>query len=326
MVLPLITAGVTAAGALGSGFMGMQAANQAAGANQAINIYNLQAQQRESLLQRMMAERMLSMQQQGQRDALGNQTRFIEGLGFVTEATPETEALLRAERDEQLAQLTTDAQRARRGAEANEARRSQEGLQADALLRQMQVDRTPSRGALEALMLQQSQRGIADAFDETQSIANRQALRRGVQNPDQMAELARARADAQADAGVDARLQSIGLQRDLQSADQQQLGNLYNMFAARASGVPNAPVPQTGVGQGLTQQLGSVRGGMNNAQLAAVSAAGGNQGRLPNVRPNFGGAAAVGAGAAGVSELLRAFMQQQQQPAQERTLQGTGWY
>lgn len=326
MVLPLIAAGVTAAGALGSGFMGMQAANQAAGANQAINIYNLQAQQRESLLQRMMAERMLSMQQQGQRDALGNQTRFIEGLGFVTEATPETEALLRAERDEQLAQLTTDAQRARRGAEANEARRTQEGSQADALLREMQIDRTPSRGALEALMLQQANRGIADAFDETQSIANRQALRRGVQNPEQMSELARARADAQADAGVDARLQSIGLQRDLQSADQQQLGNLYNMFAARASGVPNAPVPQTGVGQGLTQQLGSVRGGMNNAQLAAVSAAGGNQGRLPNVRPNFGGALGLQTGADAISGLLEVFMQRQSQPSGERTLQGTGWY
>lgn len=328
MVLPLIGAGLSAAGAIGSAYLGMRASNSAAAANQAINYYNLQNQQRESLLQRMMAERILSMQQQGQTDALGNRQRYIEGLGFVTEASPETEALLRAERDEQFAQLTGDAQRARRGAQANEARRSEEALLADTYLRQLKTDNTPSRGALEALMLEQALSGIADAFDDTQAMANRQALRRGVQNADQMAALARERADAQSSARTDARLRSIGMERDLRSSDQQQLGNLYNMFAARAAGVPNAPVPQTGVGQGLAQQLGSTRGGMNNAQLAAISAAGGSQGRLQNVQPNYSGAMALSSATdalSGLAEVL--FQRQQQQPARsmgDRRLQGTG--
>lgn len=105
MVLPLMSI-ISGATALAQGIMGANANSQ----NQAIAQANLNEQRRVNAENEKLAKA-------DRQDAYGNIVKYIDGLGFRTELTPLTKAILNAQQSEQLRSFREDAPRQRAAAE-----------------------------------------------------------------------------------------------------------------------------------------------------------------------------------------------------------------
>lgn len=83
-------------------------------------------------------------------DAYGNKVRYVPGVGFVTETTPLTAALLNSQQKEQLAQFREDAPRTRDAAERLDRRAREAGEVFDEQFNRYRYGRRKSRQEFEA--------------------------------------------------------------------------------------------------------------------------------------------------------------------------------
>lgn len=306
---------IGAGGALGSAGIGALASGSAADQQAQLNALAINEQRRQNLLQRMFAERILAMQLEGQTDAFGNRTRYVPGMGFVTELDPTVQTLQNASLQEQLRRQTEDAPRIRRGQRANERRRADEAGVADVVMGEMQrASADPiTQNELFQLILSSGNQAFQREQDRALQQVLRQSMRSGGSNAaDILADFASAGADRRRDAGVQARLQAITGADEINLGRRSNLSNLYNMFATRAANISDAPVGPENISNLASTMGGQVgRNALGGQQLAA----GLMQGRAPSPvampSANMGWANAFGSGADAISGLFEYFSRQQ---------------
>ena len=131
MAFSAIAAGVGAAGSLASGISGLFGANSAAKANAAAAAAQNDINFRNYYLQRQIAAKQQEMAQAGTRDARGDVTEYVPGVGWVSRPSDVTRGIISASDAEERQRLTRDAlqQRMQRGNQFD--RQLREGADAD---------------------------------------------------------------------------------------------------------------------------------------------------------------------------------------------------
>lgn len=276
----------------GTGILGMNATNAASASNNAINLMNMQAEERAREEAMRFAQQQYADSQLGMTDARGNRIYFVPGKGWVTDTTYETDQLIRAGDREEAAILNEDLPRKRRIEAANEREQGQDRYMAQGLrdmFTRALTDSSRSPGAMEALIRDASTQGINKGFDDQTEIASRNALRTGSSNAGSIfSSIGSARADALSKAFADARLRGIDASRSMKSQDLSQLGGLYESFASRAG----KPVDAQFNPRDFTSQFSQAAAGLGaNASKAGsnlIDAAGKTGGTMDYAPPNMG--------------------------------------
>lgn len=224
----------SAAGSIFSGIMGANSnAAQMAMAQRQFN-QQLAMAEKQYQLQKDIADKQQEMATAGSRDARGNQTRYIPGVGWVTDPTAQTKALLNASDAEEMQRLGVDAARVRRGKQANEGTRAREAGIADAYRRQLESksgEITPeqSQSRIADVMLSD----IAERGNEAKNAIGLQAMRSGTTSN------IASDIDKLATSGVRTALARSRMDAPIQANEQNQavrnaLLNSYNLMATRA--------------------------------------------------------------------------------------------
>jgi hypothetical protein len=221
-----------------------------------LNYYAQQKAQRDAWAE---AQRQQAEQKLGTTDAQGNRTRFIPGVGWVTELSDKQQQLSDLTEAEQLRQLTDEAGRESENSKRARDRRGREDILASAAEDEMRLARRPSVGGLRQLLLA---RGAAERNRQADRAGNasaRQNIRAGGRNAAGLVQGARAEADADSarQAGIDAQLAATGM-ADSMFAQKRDAGrNLYDYFR-RASTTGAMPVNGVSPTGPSTRGTGSV--------------------------------------------------------------------
>lgn len=282
-----VTAAIGAAAALGGAALSAQAQSDAADARASANQEAIQVQERR--LESQLADRV---------DAFGNRRVYDEEAGeWRVIPSQQTEQILDALQQEQLAGLTEDAARNRRASRRAEDIALPAFEQAQSELDQLGQPDQYTRQGVQGVLEDAATSGIDEAFRGASEQASRSALRtggdpRGLTFP----RLAERRADALSQARSQAAAQSLGMTQDLnQSEDQGVRANLAPLTEMATMG--RTRVTQPNIGSRLSSALsrqsqgaGSAFGGLSSANMAA----GQNPG-VANQGLNFaGGVGAIG--------------------------------
>lgn len=294
MVLPILGALIGAGGSIASGIMGMNAANNAAAYNyysDLMNFYQRENERKDTINE---AKRVEGDQKLGMTDASGNRVRFVDGVGWVTELSDEQDQLRELQEREQIAQLTEDLPMRRRRMQENDVRQDREGAYADRILDAMQRQQSTNPRELELLLNQAATHGITQGFDSALEDGMRASLRTGSNAGKVDAQVGEARANALMQAFLNNRVNARSMAKDESAQQAANMANLYNMFATRASALPEAsfqPMNIEGMANSMAQGAAS---NANSGAGAVVNATGREGGSLSRIDPNYGAANAVG--------------------------------
>lgn len=288
-------------GAVGGGIFSIMGANQAAEesaaaakANMIVNMMNFQLRERERKDRIDQAKQNRDDSHLGARDADGNRTHFVEGVGWVSELAPEAQRLRQLQNREQTAVLAHDLPAKRGVMDANIIRQRGENELATSLLDQFKNVQREDPRAWENRLYGSATRGISDAFAAQGEQAMRTALRTGASNSGQvLAALAAAQGDMMEKASQDASLRAPALADERYNQKRSQLANFYNMFAERAGRMPDVsyqPQNTTGATNSLLSQFAQ-EAGVSGRDLAA--AFGQKGGVMDYFQPDYGEANAL---------------------------------
>lgn len=284
-------------GALASGAGGLIGAGESARANadnREINQLNFLTRMMERADQIRMAERARADTMLGATDGRGTRVRFVEGKGWVTELSPEAEAIQNAEDRERAYQLGEDLTRRRDVQRDNEARRLREGSVADALLEEFENLQRVDPNALRRQMATAARTGVNEAFDAQAGNAMRTALRTGASNSGQvLADINKQRSGALSSALQQAFMASRGAAESEFTNNRANLANLYGAFADRATRLPDASFQPQNIattGGDMLKQFAAQFGGDNRFLAQSHGKQGGT---LDYVQPDYGMANAL---------------------------------
>lgn len=268
MIGPLIGA----AGTIAGGLIGAGAERDAANRQWQIDMLNYYAEQARQFKADQQAQRTERDSKLGSRDSRGNTAKFIEGIGWVSELG-ELDSILQELYNREEKDSLTDLQRKRGVVNENIERQGRENLVGESLLDAFQRVTRGEDTHIEDLMNEGSVKAINEAFDSTLSDAFRNSVRTGASNSGKVAaEIARSKSSKLEDAFRENKLNSRGQAGDEYDTARGNLANLYNMFATRASAVPDASFNPRNI-EGLVgqQQAGAAASGAN-AQRALLQA------------------------------------------------------
>lgn len=240
---------------------------------------NMQAQKRREELatrelnqRREVARQLIDVSQAPRQDAFGNVVKYVPGVGFVTETTPQTESLLAAQQREELKSLTEDAVRnreirrraAERGEEANELAREQ--------IADLRFRPEPNPEALGSDLTRLALLGRRRGLDQAKDVLAQQALRLG--RGGDISDIMKSADEQFGKSHEEALLR--GKLAGRQEARTQRSANLSDALrtltgASQAANAGIAPVRNTTAGQSI-----------NNLVSALVSGASGGIGRAGN--------------------------------------------
>lgn len=287
-------AAIPAGATIVSGLLGYSAAQDAEQRNADIARFNQAQSIADNRLQRMIAERIRQETQLGSTDVYGTRTRFIPGMGWVTEAAPGQQSIAdAAQRAQQFDVAGREATRQELAREATDAARSENRLAEEMLRRVRQRDR-PDRREVEQELIAQGEAGRnAQARDIARGV-NRSLVRQG--NTSNVGDIISARAQASEEAARSARAQARSTSRDIvrqEGAEDTARGTqLYQALRNRAEGRPAIPIsipfPQRN-DMTVSNQL-SFQGTRNEG--------------VPYVQPDYSLANTVGQGATAISQSL----------------------
>lgn len=226
--------------------LGARQADQVNKTNAQISLMNFYEQQRANRAAEREGRRQQDEAKLGTTDAMGNRTRFIPGVGWVTELDEQQQELADLTQAEQRRQLTDETARTAENNERARDRRGREDTLATEAERELRAARRGDEGALRQLLLARGAEMRNRQADRAGDAAARAATRRGGTNAAAIAQGARASSDAAAarQAGVDAELAAREM-TDREFAGARDAGrNLYDYF--RRSSTTGA-MPVTGV-------------------------------------------------------------------------------
>lgn len=182
----------------------------------------------------------------GTTDAAGNRTRFVPGLGWVTDLAQDQQQLQNLTEAEQLRQLSDNAARNANNDARSSMRRGREDQFATEADREMSAVRRPDEGALRELLISRAAEARNQSADRSGEMVARQSLRSGGQNAAELMQGARAASDADASrrSGIEATLAARDLSRQ-EFANERDASRSIMDYFRRMSTSGNAPV--TGV-------------------------------------------------------------------------------
>lgn len=298
MVLPAI---IGAIGAIGSGLIGANAQSEAAMYNYMVNMYNIRKQNQARQEAIRQAEKNKQETQLGFTDSKGNRVHFVEGKGWVEEKTGKSAQIDNLEDLERIAVLTEDLPMRRSANKRNDRRSRMEDVQARSLMDEFARTRKQDPNALSNQLIASLSQGINESYDKALGTQLRSASRTGITDTSKItAGINKERAGALAKAFAQARVQGMEMADSQFSKSRADIGNLYNMFAGRASALPQTSyMAQTGgdAGSMLSQFVNQLSGGNS----AAVNTKGMPFGEMGYVEPQMGMANAFGQGASAIA-------------------------
>lgn len=307
MVLPLLAAGLGAAGNIAGGFMGAQAQESANKTNQLINIMNAMMRERERIDAMETAGKVRREDKLGGVDAAGNRTYFDPERGWVVDASDNQRGIQQLQDREQEKVLMQDLPLKRQQMQKNYVSQLDDKERETALLKELpytKVDPSTIRGMLFA----DAQKGIDGSFDEATSAAMRSALRQGGSGAaDILSKMARERSEATGDAFSKTGVQALQMADQMSKSNVGQLTNLINFFGGRARGLPAVQYSRQdteGTGNNL---LRSMLSASQNSEGLVTEAAGKKGGSFDYTTPNLGYANTVVQGGQALGNLFKAF-------------------
>lgn len=261
-----------------------------------ITLFGQRGQQQQAAVQAALMQRQLEQQQRiadqqyrlqtaGTRNARGDTTRFVEGVGWVEDLGPSSRAMQGASDKEYLLRTGEDANRAREGRRQNFARRQEESSAADTLLRDYRNVQGPSRAGVEANLAERNLAAVNDPLDDTRQAVQMQALRSGSGASHVLDALAQRGRLGTRSALAEARVQAPSVYEETVSGARGNKLNQYNLLAGRASNIDDVPFEPSGVTDALSMRADRARA----------------------LAPQFGNAAslALARGGAGVADALK---------------------
>jgi len=302
----MIGALIGAAATIGSSLLGAGAADEAADQNWQINLLNYYQREQERFDTISAARKRDNETKLGSTDSAGNRTHFVDGVGWVSDLSPESQQLQSLYQNEEMQQFD-DLNKKRDVLQQNYTRQGKEDVQGQQLLDAFgRVQRSSGKDE-ENLMNQSATKAINEGYDTTLEDAMRSAVRSGASNSGKVAaEIGSKKSNALLDAFQTNRMQAGGMADDKFNTERGNVANLYNMFASRASAMPDVAYNPRNI-EGLTaqQQSGamSASGQSANALINAFAKQGGS---MSAVDPNYGWANAIGASGQAVSSALDA--------------------
>jgi hypothetical protein len=307
MVLPLIAAGLGAAGSIAGGIMGANATEGANKTNQLINIMNAMMRERERTDQMEMAGKVRREDKLGGVDAAGNRSYFDPERGWVVAPSAAGRGIQQLQDREQEKVLMQDLPLKRQQMQKNYVSQLDDKERETALLKEMpytKVDPSTIRG----MLFQDAQKGIDGSFDEATSTAMRGALRQGGSGiGDILAKMAEGKASATGDAFSKTGVQALQMADSMSKSNMGQLQNLINFFGGRARGLPAVQYSkQDTEGTGNNLLKAAMSAGQNSEGLV-TTAAGNKGGSFDYVTPNLGYANTVVQGGQSLGNLFKAF-------------------
>lgn len=296
MVLPLIGAMAGAGGSIGAALIGANASNDASVTNYMIGLMNYYQRQREMFDAQSEARRTEHKQDQGFTDAQGNRTHYVPGQGWVVDLDPQVEALQQREMGERMQSLGHDQTIKRQQLDRNATRSIREGDHANALFDEMRRRPKTNPDELERSFFGEGAKATNRAFDDTAAAMSKQAVRtRSPHGGEILASLARKRSDALSDTAMSARGKALEMAPALDAAAGKEDANLYNMFATRASAMPDVSFAPSQLPEGANGNLQMAARLGNSSNEGRLKAAMMEGPRFPYQPPNYGTANAVGA-------------------------------
>lgn len=288
MVLPLLAAGLGAAGSIAGGFMGAQAQESANKTNQLINIMNAMARERERIDAMEMSGKIRREDKLGGIDAAGNRTYFDPERGWVAAPSVSGRATQELQDREQEKVLLQDLPMRRKMMQANYVDQMQDREKEEALLKEMpytKVDPSTIRG----MLFQDAQKGIDGSFDEATSAGVRSTVRQGGAGLDELlSKMARERSSATGDAFSKTGVQALQLADSMTKSNVGQLQNLINFFGGRARGLPAINYQKDDNTGNANNLMKSMLSGSQNSESAVINAAGKQGGTVDYITPNLG--------------------------------------
>ena len=301
--------GLAGAGAsIAGGLINAEESEETRKMNWAIAVMNYQQRERERAEAIAMALKQRREQQLGSTDIRGVRTHFVPGKGWVVEGTPTVNALVKAQDAEQMLKLTHDLPQRRKIMDRNYARSFGEEALADTYMRKLNNRYVLPDDAYAADLLEaqtaELRRGSADAARRLFTNVSRTGgnIRAYQETADA---LSRSNNRAYADAGLKAKLLSrnVGL-REAEARDNS-LSNLYNLFATRASQMPDVGYRPENIDQSGTL-TSSMAGALNTGALATNMFAK-KGGELDYLSPNMGYGNAIAAGGSALASAFRGY-------------------
>lgn len=296
-MIPLLAAGIGAAGSIASGFMGAQAQEDNMLWNWYINQENQRQRRKEITEARDYAEGIRDEQKLGATDALGNTSRFVEGKGWVSTLSPEQQRLydhfFKQELPERQAQFARGADRSRATSD-----------QADALLGEFQRVTKQSPKEAEALLYSIASRGIGEGARDASETAMRQGMRTGNSNiADIIGSIGQQTMKARGDARVNSAVQAKDHTNSQFAQERGSLAQLFQMFAGKADQPLGASYDPSGIPQSANSLMNvfsnqAQQGNSMGAQAMQMQGL-----RLNELPVNDGWANAIGGAGAAISGL-----------------------
>ena len=289
-----------AAGSLAGAGAGIMGANNAAKASKQAN--NLAMMQ--FLEQRRQAELAQRQAEEGSTDSRGNRTRYIPGVGFVTELTEPSRRIQTASDVEELQRNTVDAASSRAIREMAARRQAREAGLADATLAQRGVGERSVADVQAALLSSKAARAMAGNRAMQRNV-NLGALRQGSGGEVALAELGRGGMEDVRTAIADARLEGAPTAVAQNAARLEGNDRSYNMLAGRATSPLNATFRPSTIGDATAEAANRGSNAMMQATLNRSQMRAPQMGFAEDRTPT----AVAGLGSAGMSaaNLLREY-------------------
>lgn len=280
-----------------SGALGAGASSQAASENYNINLLNYNQRERERFDTINQARRHEADTKLGQTDANGNRIHFVEGVGWVTDLSDDQQQLQDLYQREELGQLQNDLPKKRDILNSNVVRQGRENTQASALLDAFQRVQRENPRETENLLNQASTKGITQGFDSTLQDAMQSAIRTGASNSGKVAAAIGAeRSKALENAFMNNHINAKGQSQSDFEQKRGGIANLYNMFATRASAMPDVSFNPQNINGQTGQASGQSQGAQQGAASALINAFAKQGGVMATHEPDYGLANAVGSG------------------------------
>lgn len=276
----LVSAGIGAGGSVLGGIFGGNASRDAARYNYAMNERNIQSQERENMLRRMMAERLLGIQLEGGQDAMGNTSRYEPGRGIVTNLSDQSKQIQSGQVRALLERLTGDEALRTEDRDRSASSRRDDQSQADSYRDRLRRSgaNVPRTNDLFNLFQARGSAAYNQSQDRALDRVLTQNLRRGGSDGSAakiLAQFASEGAAHRSDQAVENQLRTLDLPGQLRDAKEGRAANLLNVFQARANNAPQVPLlPDTASPQ-ANQLAQGARAGVSGVSPAAIFASGG---------------------------------------------------
>lgn len=225
--------------------------------------------QRQLDLQREIADRQMELATAGSRNSRGDTVRYVPGVGWVENLSPQSAALQGASDAEASQRYNIDLPRAREGRTMNFARRLDESSAANTALNQYRNVQGRSGDAILNAMIERNAAATLDPINNYNNAVQLSALRTNSSAAGPVAEANRRGAAGLRTAIAEARLAAPGVANEERTGVKGDNLNQYNMLATRASNIDDVPFEASNLASNLSTSADRARAAAPSSMYGA---------------------------------------------------------